>query len=352
MELAKSYMVEQMKVYGPPSPPPPLSTENSSSPTLSTIPENHLYIHPMDYDPPQFLDSMFEEYTELFDWTKALAESRSTIKLSNEKTVDRKRKRSDSTSNENGAPEKKKARRETSTSRKKIKQSGDKNLFNYKSSTTTRKTTQRSRKRTQDENTIVTIPFTTQEDEIICKYYEFIGPNWRLISSILNSFHYSNAERTYNQISYHYIHNLSPNKPPPKKSRKNAPATPQPEIEYSSKPFELKPQLISLLTHVAKIQKTKYESSSTRQEPHKSHHDVASKLTIIPNMKPIDVIKLQNERKLAAQQTFAPRNFTGFTQLRDPASTPNTFPTAVPINVNTSLVPRPPPQIPTSKYYN
>merc|ERR1711943_43591 len=55
LELAKSYMVEQMKVYGPPSPPPPLSTENSSSPTLSTIPENHLYIHPMDYDPPQFL---------------------------------------------------------------------------------------------------------------------------------------------------------------------------------------------------------------------------------------------------------------------------------------------------------
>ena len=66
-------------------------------------------------------------------------------------------------------------------------------------------------------------------------------------------------------------------------------------------------------------------------------------------MKPMDVIKLQNERKLAAQQTFVPRNFTGFTQLRDPATTPNTFPTTVPINVNTSLIPRPP-QIPTSKY--
>ena len=246
-----------MLVYGPPSPPFHLSSSLSFNPSIfSTNAEHfnsdaspsssrapkHLYCHPFDYDEPFLNDEPFYDYPDLFEWT------------SKRPVPERKRRRPTSLQN---SPEPKHIKNEdfnppsppTATIRKRVRAPAQSHsevgtLFGYKMS---RKAAVRpSRKRTVDEASSISIPFSMQEDQLIRSSVENFGPNWLLIAEILQSAPTAHGSvlRTALQCSSHYHSFLASSKtvkkpPVPRKGpaiEEQLPAVDVPE--YSADVFD------------------------------------------------------------------------------------------------------------------
>ena len=296
----RAYVDGSMKQYGPPVPPPALNGANAEVKGTQPLYPGHIYVHPFDYDPDNFEDSLFSEYPDLFDWMRVPEEPKAPVE-----TVGRKRKRSVSRDVEKSEKKRqrkdKKVREPSPTVRKKTSRSATtENLFSYKTGTRKAVTGSRSRKRTVDESLLVRVPFTLEEDKIITEFASTFGGNWELISDVLNSSLFQICYRTAAQVSHHYHTNLSPYKSK-KNSRKGQPApSSAPEAEYRAESSNYDQMFESLLDTVQRVINEKQQTPTTCTEPHESHSTVLKSLGVSFGVTPSDVIRLQQKRMATA----------------------------------------------------
>lgn len=356
-------MDEPMKIYKPPSPPPPpLGT--------GIVKRGHLYIHPFDYDPDSIDDSLFMEYEELFDWVKADKQDTTNKKESLPARIKKQRSVS---RDKSGSRSRSRKASPSSTRKKPVRQSSE-NLFNYKQSSRKGVTTPRSRKRI-DESLLVQYPFTQQEDDIIKSAVTVFGGNWILISDILSSRPERFPFRSPAQCGHHYHTNLS-SYATKKVSRKGQNAqvlSPLPETEYQPPSFDKFSTFSSLLSlcEAKKQNNTPPPATVELKDAHPSHNIVRDSLGVSSfGVTPSDVIRLQQQSSITEQAsaqrfpvTRAASNpnvphipvpiMQSITQSANTGHIPvvNIFPMAshnVPRPTTTTSIPLAPPRIPRS----